>query len=69
MLNKDLRIIRECGYLKTKRDCIQTDTEWVKRTTCQCFGDGCNSAIKTNLSLVTLATTLLFGYAIILIIR
>ncbi|XP_058445871.1 uncharacterized protein LOC131427017 [Malaya genurostris] len=43
--NKHQRVIRECGYERSKNNCYKADNEDHLETVCQCWTDECNRAI------------------------
>ncbi|XP_065072603.1 uncharacterized protein LOC135696988 [Ochlerotatus camptorhynchus] len=47
--NKHHRVIRECGYERSKTDCYVADNEDHLETVCQCWKDQCNRAERLEL--------------------
>ncbi|XP_074030659.1 uncharacterized protein [Leptinotarsa decemlineata] len=49
---KSYRIVRSCSWMNsenaTEDFCKSTDTDYIKKSFCTCFTDGCNSSPKTE---------------------
>ncbi|XP_055548200.1 uncharacterized protein LOC129731866 [Wyeomyia smithii] len=46
------RVVRDCGYERSNTDCYKADNEGHLETVCQCWTDGCNSAVRNGHVLV-----------------
>lgn len=46
--NKHHRVVRECGYEPSPKDCYMADNDFHLEMVCQCWTDGCNGADRTK---------------------
>jgi len=59
------RVIRGCGYLRSKTSCESNDNAFHAETVCQCFEDGCNNSgtypfVSLAAILITVVVAFLF---------
>lgn len=48
--NKHHRVVRECGYERSPKDCYKADNDFHLEMVCQCWTDGCNGAERIEFS-------------------
>lgn len=69
-LESDLRrITRSCGWVLHKKNttnCVNADTDFIKKRSCQCFSDACNSAPQLKLKVPTIVFLHLFIVSILM---
>lgn len=54
------RVVRSCGWERSKNPCYKADNDDHLETVCQCFTDGCNSA--TNISIFSSMVFILIAF-------
>uniref|UniRef100_A0A1Q3EV87 Putative conserved secreted protein n=1 Tax=Culex tarsalis TaxID=7177 RepID=A0A1Q3EV87_CULTA len=57
--NKHHRVVRECGYERSPKDCYMADNEDHLEMVCQCWTDGCNGADRTKFSSIVAITSVI----------
>lgn len=65
--NKHHRVVRECGYERSERDCYMADNDDHLEMVCQCWTDGCNGAERVTFGSMV-ALTLLGGFVLRMLI-
>ncbi|XP_058814956.1 uncharacterized protein LOC131678704 [Topomyia yanbarensis] len=58
------RVVRECGYEKSKNNCYQADNDDHLETVCQCWTDRCNKAAGLGHGLAAFAIIFLLRLCI-----
>uniref|UniRef100_A0A8D8FQS0 (northern house mosquito) hypothetical protein n=1 Tax=Culex pipiens TaxID=7175 RepID=A0A8D8FQS0_CULPI len=54
--NKHHRVVRECGYEPSPKDCYMADNDFHLEMVCQCRTDGCNGAERTKFGSIAVMT-------------
>ncbi|EDS44320.1 conserved hypothetical protein [Culex quinquefasciatus] len=54
--NKHHRVVRECGYEPSPKDCYMADNDFHLEMVCQCWTDGCNGAERTKFGSIAVMT-------------
>ncbi|XP_055638358.1 uncharacterized protein LOC129776635 [Toxorhynchites rutilus septentrionalis] len=65
LLNDHKRVVRDCGYERSKSDCYMADNDDHLETVCQCWTDGCNGSATMHLKHAVLYTVIVLKLWII----